>query len=178
MQEEKFTLKNGKTVTIRRMHATDYDAAMTFLTQFSTENIFTNQYPGQPLKNREECEKLYEREDNYFIAAFEDDGRLVGMTNFVISRPGHPWSGRNCGFGISILEEYCSQGLGMRLMQLLETEARAKNMHRIYGTVRALNRRAIALYLKCGFTIDGLSKETAFINGQWHDEYYISKILE
>lgn len=178
MQEEKFVLKNGKTVTIRHLKASDYDAVMVFLTQFSTENIFTNQYPGQPLKPREECEKLYERDDNCFIAAFEENGRIVATTNFRIDRPGHPWSGRNCGFGISILEEYCSQGLGTHLIQLLEAEAKAKNMHRIYGSVRALNRRAIGLYLKCGFTIDGFFKETAFINGKWHDEYHISKILE
>ena len=64
------------------------------------------------------------------------------------------------------------------MIQLLETEAKAQNMHRIYGSVRALNRRAIGLYLKCGFTVDGFFKETAFINGEWHDEYHISKILE
>ena len=58
MQEEKFVLKNGKTVTIRHLKASDYDAVMTFLTQFSTENIFTNQYPGQPPKPREECENF------------------------------------------------------------------------------------------------------------------------
>ena len=178
MQEEKFTLKNGKIVTIRHLRADDYDAVVTFLRQFSNESIFTNQYPGQPDPDREKSQSLYEREDNCFIGAFEQNGRVIATTNFRIDRPGHPWSGRNCGFGISTLEEYCGQGLGTRLMQLLEQEARAKNMHRIYGSVRALNRRAIGLYLKCGFQIDGLSHETAFINGQWHDEYYISKILE
>ena len=178
MQEENFTLKNGKTVTIRRVRATDYEAARDFIRQFSTESIFTHQYPGQPDIDRKKSEELYERDDNCFIGAFENGGRLVSIANFRIDRPNHPWAGRNCGFGISTLEEYCGQGLGTRLMQLLEQEARAKNMHRIYGSVRALNRRAIGLYLKCGFQIDGLSHETAFINGQWHDEYYISKILE
>lgn len=178
MQEEKFTLKNGKIVTIRRVRATDYEAARDFIRQFSTESIFTNQYPGQPDIDREKSEKLYEREDNCFIAAFEANGRMVSISNFRVDRPGHPWSGRNCEFGISTLEEYCGQGLGTRLMALLEQEARKMNMHRIHGSVRAANRRAIGLYLKCGFEIDGCSKETAFINGQWHDEYYISKILE
>ena len=178
MQGEKFTLKNGKTVTIRRVRATDYEAARDFIRQFSTESIFTHQYPGQPDIDRKKSEELYERDDNCFIGAFEENGRMVSIASFRIDRPNHPWAGRNCGFGISTLEEYCGQGLGTRLMQLLEQEARAKNMHRIYGSVRALNRRAIGLYLKCGFQIDGLSHETAFISGQWHDEYYISKILE
>lgn len=60
----------------------------------------------------------------------------------------------------------------------LENWAREKMLHRIFGTVRNKNTKAISLYLKCGFEIEGLSKETAFINGQWYDEYHIAKILK
>lgn len=178
MQEEIFTLKNGKNVTLRHLKAADYEQVNIFLKKIATETIFTNQYPERKNITQEDCEKLYNRNDNCFIGAFDNEGCILSIVNFRINKPGHPWVGRNCEFGISILEKYCGQGLGTHLMQLLEQEAKNKNMHRIYGFVRASNRRAIGLYLKSGFQIDGLFRETAFINGQWHDEYHISKILE
>lgn len=62
-------------------------------------------------------------------------------------------------------------------MALLEEWARAKRLHRIFGEVRHKNYRAIALYLKCGFEIEGIARDAACIDGEWHHEYHISKIL-
>ncbi len=106
------------------------------------------------------------------------DGRLIGMTSFQKPKPNHPWSGGNAGFGLCVLKEFYHCGLGTELMHQLEAGAREKGVHRLFGTVRTENYHAIHLYLKCGFTIEGITKETAFINGRWHDEYYISKLLK
>ena len=51
-------------------------------------------------------------------------------------------------------------------------------MHKIEGEVRALNQAGIALYLKHGFIIEGAKRDTAFINGAWHTNYIIGKILD
>ncbi len=172
-------LKNGSKVFIRPMRGDDYESARLFLRQITQETIFTNQYPGQPDIDKEKSISLYENQKaNCFIGTFTDEGRLIAVASFSITHFGNPWSGRNCTFGITILKEFCGLGLGTILMQVLENEARQRNMHRIEGQVRSKNRQAIALYLKRGFEIDGHAKETAFINGEWHDEYHISKILD
>lgn len=112
------------------------------------------------------------------MGAFDSADQLIGVISFGVTHPDHPWAGRNCSFGLSILNDFWGVGLGTILMDRLEAAARQKNMHRIEGEVRALNRRAISLYLKSGFEIDGLFKEDAFIDGAWQDTYHISKILE
>ena len=176
--QEVFTLKNGEELIIRQLHADDYETVMTFLLQLSHENIFTNQYPGQPKRDKEKSIQTYELPTNLFLAAFKGTGEVVGLISIMINKPGHPWTGRNASFGISMLKAYYGQGLGTYLMGKAEEWARAQGMHRIEGTVRSLNRRAINLYLKQGFEIDGVFREVALIDGQWHDEYHISKILK
>ena len=43
-------------------------------------------------------------------------------------------------------------------------------MHRIGIRVLAYNQRAIHAYKKCGFVIEGRERETAFVDGAWHDD--------
>lgn len=175
---EEFLLKDGKKVFIRKMLASDYEQAILYLRKVATETIFLNQYPGQPDMPRDKAVSSYESKYNFFYGAFTIDGTLVGVASVIRQRPEHPWSGRNGEFGISILQEYCSLGLGKKFMNLMEQWAKEQGLHTINGRVRSGNTKAIGLYLKCGFEICGMIKETAFINGQWHDEYIISKIIK
>ena len=50
---EKFLLKDGREVFIRKMVASDYEQAILYLRKVSTETIFLNQYPGQPDRPKE-----------------------------------------------------------------------------------------------------------------------------
>ena len=43
-------------------------------------------------------------------------------------------------------------------------------LHRIGIRVLAYNKRAIRAYEKCGFTVEGRERETAYVNGRWHDD--------
>jgi RimJ/RimL family protein N-acetyltransferase len=36
--------------------------------------------------------------------------------------------------------------------------------------VLAYNERAIRAYQKCGFVVEGRERETAFVDGKWHDD--------
>ena len=174
---EEFTLKNGKKVVIRPMKGTDADAAEKYLEQMATETIFTNQYPGRPF-DKERSIRLYEYEHNLFLGTFDASGQMVSIASIVVKQPDHPWAGRNGEFGISMLKEYYGQGLGTRLMQLMEQWAKEHHVHTIIGEVRATNRRGMALYLKQGFKICGHLQQTALIDNVWHDEYIIQKIIE
>ncbi|MNY63079.1 hypothetical protein D3C86_1999940 [compost metagenome] len=43
-------------------------------------------------------------------------------------------------------------------------------LHRVSLRVLAINKRAIRSYMKCGFQVEGRERETAFLDGKWHDD--------
>ena len=48
------------------------------------------------------------------------------------------------------------------------------DLHKIDLRVLAYNTRAISSYKKSGFVIDGVLRDNAFINQQWHDDIIMS----
>ncbi len=174
----KITLKNGKTVTIKRIRAKDYEDVMTFLDKFSRGkgNVWTNQYPNQPKKDKEASIRHYEADDELYLGVW-DDKEIIAEGSMSLSKLGHPWSTAQGAFGLCMLEEYTSQGLGTHMLKELEKWAIKHKVHRIKATVRHNNKRALGLYLKLGYQIEGMARETAFFDNQWQHEYYIAKII-
>lgn len=171
---DSFTLKNGKTLLIKSPDANDYDAVQTYLEQLATETVFTNQYVGKPRPTPEAfAEKI---KKNWGLVAWDQD-KIAGFIT-AGSPSHHPWLNRVCSFGVHMLKPYYRQGLGHYFMNRLEQWATTNHMHKIEGEVRALNQAGIALYLKHGFIIEGAKRDTAFINGTWHTNYIIGKILD
>lgn len=174
----KVTLKNGKTVTIRRIRGKDYEEVMAFLDKFSRGKgaVWTNQYPGQPKKDKEKSVQHYQSDDELFLGVWDED-ELIAESSIKISGLNHPWRVPVAHVVLFILEKYTGLGLGTRLLKQLEKWAIKKGVHRIKAAVRHNNKRALGLYLKLGYQIEGMAKETAFFDHQWQHEYYIAKIV-
>lgn len=172
-----FICKNGFALKCRPLKETDVQANKDFLKVFSTQTIFTNQYPNQPEKEDAHYLKQYKNPDWFVYGAFDENGALAGIARSYILRPDHPWLCYTAGFTLTILNAWQGQGLGTHFLSEIEKWALLKNMHRLNGEVRCENIKAIGLYLKAGFIIEGCSKDTAFINGKWHNSYHIGKIL-
>ncbi|MDE1991877.1 MAG: GNAT family N-acetyltransferase [Rhizobiaceae bacterium] len=56
------------------------------------------------------------------------------------------------------------------LILLLKYAFGEMGLHRIGIRVLAYNKRAIRAYEKCGFVVEGRERETACVNGSWHDD--------
>lgn len=175
---EEFYLKDGRKVYVRPLEAGDFEGFCCFFEQLAEETIYTNQYPGRPRKSQEAYNAQLYSENFCRWVVIDENGAIVGTCSIGIERADHPWLKYGAGFGIMFLKEYTGQGLGRFLMQKMEQWVRDKGAHRISAEVRAKNVAALALYLKCGFVVEGLARHAAFINNEWHDHYYISKILD
>lgn len=79
---------------------------------------------------------------------------------------------------VGILEEYCGKGIGYELFQCIFKWAEKSGVKRLELTVIKENARAVNLYKKSGFKIEGLREMSTFINGKYYDEYYMAKLLE
>ncbi len=49
---------------------------------------------------------------------------------------------------------------------------------RIQARVRVSNLIGIRFYQKCGYEIEGIKKSAVLINGNYENEFYVSKILD
>lgn len=83
------------------------------------------------------------------------------------------------GLGIDVDKAYRGQGIGKALMQAMIDWARFHPVIcRIELDVFAHNHRAISLYLKQGFIIEGLKRRAYYKYGQWVDAYLMSLIID
>jgi len=66
------------------------------------------------------------------------------------------------------------KGIGTEVTQLVLRYAfQEKKYHKVFLRVLDYNHRGIALYKKCGFTIDGIDREGAKIQGEYHSDIYM-----
>lgn len=114
-------------------------------------------------------------QDNQMIFVVEDETRLVG---FVGAYGGGFHRNRHCAYiVIGILQDFVGQGIGKQLFEMLEGWALEHTLHRLELTVMRHNERALHLYQKMGYKIEGVKQDSLWVNGKYVDEYYMAKIL-
>jgi RimJ/RimL family protein N-acetyltransferase len=103
-----------------------------------------------------------------FAWIIEVDGRLAGAIRLHSLNPVYA----RAMLAIGILDPAClGQGYGTQAMRLLAAHAfGAMGLHRLSVRVLDFNTRAIAAYLKVGFVEEGRERESALIDGVWHDD--------
>lgn len=68
-------------------------------------------------------------------------------------------------------------GVGTALFSHVITWAKSVGLHRLELTVIAENASAVTLYQKMGFEIEGVKRDSLFINDGYVNEYYMAKLL-
>lgn len=83
---------------------------------------------------------------------------------------------RQAELGIMIGEhDYWGKGFGGAAIRLLlEFGFGELNLHRVYLRVFAFNKRGIRAYEKVGFKLEGITRQSAYIDGAYHDDYQMS----
>lgn len=135
--------------------------------------------PGERKLETEQFTKFIDNMNNkshsaLFIAEIEKTvvGYLIVQGNHMPSSVSH-----RAYIVVGIHSEYRGQKIGTALFSHLDDWAKEKNMHRLELTVMANNTAAIALYKKMGFEIEGTKKHSLYVDGEYMDEYYMSKIF-
>ncbi|MGW3495295.1 N-acetyltransferase family protein [Streptomyces sp. NPDC001020] len=86
---------------------------------------------------------------------------------------------RRTGYVVAgVRADHSGQGLGQSLMRSAVEEARSRGMGRLELTVMEHNRRALGLYLGCGFQVEGLRRAALEVHGRRIDEYYMGLLLD
>jgi len=84
---------------------------------------------------------------------------------------------KSATYGIVVRDDYQSKGLGKVLTSHIINYAKALNLNKITLTVLTSNERAIELYKKFGFVIEGLHKQNYVSRNSVSDVYTMALFL-
>lgn len=166
-----YSLKDGRTLTLREAGPQDAEALLVFIEQVAGESENLTMGPG-------EFEMTLEQERAYLQASADSptslyllaeiDGALVGNISF---SAGKRQRIRHTGeFGISVVRSAWGLGIGNHLLTYLIEWARSGGIVRkINLFVRVDNRPAIHLYEKYGFKIEGTETRAFYVRGEFID---------
>jgi RimJ/RimL family protein N-acetyltransferase len=102
----------------------------------------------------------------------------AGLVGYVDARGGRFQRSRLAAHVvIGVLAAASGRGIGAGLLRELESWARAQGLHRLELTVMARNQRALALYERTGFVVEGRRRECLLVDGTFVDEIYMAKLL-
>ena len=94
---------------------------------------------------------------------------VVGLAN--VEAKTHKRIAHNAHMGISVRRRLWGQGVGSVLMQeIIDFCRETGTIRNLCLEVYADNERAVRLYQKFGFAVDGLRKKYLLVNGVYHDE--------
>ena len=173
-------LKDEIQLTLRECEIKDIDQLEGLLETIGKETNFTLQRPGIKL-NKELAQKAWERslnsKDEIYLGAFVKD-KLIGQIHMRVLEPVHPWISHVARFGMFIIKDYWGKGIGKNLVLEMIEFAKSIGVKRIEATVRSKNKRAIELYERLGFEVEGVRNKAAYIDGEFQDEYYIAYLID
>ena len=131
-----------------------------------------------PLPSVDMWEKRFANvpEDVYSYVAMLD-GEIVGNIGFKVFT--NPRRRHVATFGMGVKDIAQGRGVGSALLETVVDLADSwLNLTRIELTVFVDNDRAIRLYKKYDFEIEGESKAYAFRNGGYVDAYHMARIVD
>jgi RimJ/RimL family protein N-acetyltransferase len=165
-------------VDIRAIRESDSEQFLLLGKALDEETQFMMLEPGERTMTVEEQTQRIGNvlsQDNQMIFVVERENQLVG---FLGASGGNHRRNHDCvHIVIGIRQDFAGQGIGKELFEALEKWAIDHALHRLELTVMSHNERAIHLYQKMGFKIEGTKKDSLLVNGTYVDEYYMARIL-
>ena len=172
-----YRLKDGRNVFIREAFVEDAERLHEFYEKVTSQTPYLITKPEEVLDVYSERQliKMYSSMDNrlYLVAFYA--ANVVGMLKLAGNR--RKRVKHVAELSIAVLEDFQGVGLGSTLMKLSLEWARLHGIKRVELTVIEENRRAIRLYEKFGFQVEGRLKSYARLDERFVDALLMAKLL-
>jgi putative acetyltransferase len=109
------------------------------------------------------------------VAVLESEQRIIGSASLKFNPP--EALKHKAELGLSVHDDYQNMGIGTALLNHLIDVARLKKLSKVWLHVSTANNRAIHLYKKAGFMIEGKLCKESRINGKYRDGYNMALFL-
>lgn len=172
---KQFKIKSGQLVVIRSAMVSDAQAILDLSVSVVDEEIYELTTPSEFQMEKDAEEKWiaeFEKDSSKLILVAEMDEQVVGLLDFSNGR--RLRIAHTGEFGMSVKKTARGQGIGtMLLTALMEWATFNPLIEKIGLNVHANNHRAIALYKKMGFEIEGVRKREI----KYTDERYVDTVV-
>lgn len=180
IQQKAVSLNDGRTVNLKSPEPADAARLLAHLQVVFRESYRNMNFPAGHFDNfpiekeAEILQNFVDSKNRFLISAFHQD-RIVGNLG-CFGKDGE-FLKHSAHIGMGINREFCGVGLGSAMLLHAIESAKTIGIRRLELTVRAFNQPGMKLYEKCGFEQVGRLKDMAFIDGEYHDEFYYQLIL-
>jgi ribosomal protein S18 acetylase RimI-like enzyme len=158
-------------VPITQDHIDGFHRALDFVAREGRYLAFVE---GPPLENtRAFVLDHIQRGHPQFVAVSE--GQVVGWCD--VTPKERPIYAHGGVLGIGLLPRFRGQGIGTNLIRSTLAATRTIGLHRVELTVRQNNTRAIELYKKVGFRVEGLQRDAVQIDGLYENIVCMALLL-
>jgi RimJ/RimL family protein N-acetyltransferase len=174
-----YDLKNGKKLYIRKVTQRDAKELVNLSSLVGGESDNLSFGVGEFYFNEDQEKQfignIVDRENCYYIVAIVDN-KIIGNLTFV-SSPRKRLMHRG-DLGIAVLKDFWGEGIGTFLMDNFFRWANQNGItKKVELQVREDNTRAINLYLKYGFKIEGRISRGMYVDGRYYDLYCMGKTI-
>jgi len=143
----------GQAVPVRKLHAAYKQEILNHLLKLNDEDRrlrFGTQTPDEVIRHYVEG---LDFDRDVIFGVFDLDLKLIGMAHLAYL-PEHKGQARAAEFGVSVLPEGRSQGLGTALLQRSAVHSRNTSIETLYVHCLANNKAMMHLAQKAGMTVE------------------------
>ncbi len=174
----KVSLSHGE-LEISSIQPGEAKDVLEFLETITGETDYLIREPGElnlsEKEQKEFIENQLKEERSIFIGARVND-QLAGTLSF--SSPPHQRYSHRGSFGMAVSRRFWNYGIGSHLVRAMIKWAESKGIEKISLEVDAENHRAIKLYRKFGFELEGILKRSKkMLSGEYRDELIMARIF-
>lgn len=164
---------------IREVTTSDAENLLYLIQDVEASSKYMLLEPGERNVTREQHMNMVEnivKSDNSTILVAENNQELIG---YVMTIGGRTKRNKHSAYiVIGIVDKYRGNGIGTKLFEEITNWAADHGIYRLELTVVTENEAGVALYKKIGFEIEGVKRNSLLIDGQFVDEYYMSKLID
>lgn len=161
---------------IRKIQTEDANDFLNVLLLLDKETKYMMLEPNERSNDISRVESMIQRSisgDDLILVAIENSN-IVG---FLSAQRGIPKRIKHTAYiVVGIREFFCGQGIGNKFLLALDLWAKENDITRLELTVMCPNIIAKHLYEKNGFDIEGIKKNSMFVDGKYVDEFYMAKL--
>jgi RimJ/RimL family protein N-acetyltransferase len=172
-------MSESKAISVRKAEASDAPAIIELRNRILAETAFMLWEPGEFQDSVEDEAKRIERlnsRDNCLFIVAERDGQLIGHLSAYGGETRRIRHRATIALGVA--KEHWSKGAATAMLDLALRWSRERKLRRVELTVHTTNDRAIAVYKRCGFQVEGVRRSSLLVDGQYVDEYFMAVINE